>query len=261
MGRVRTRSVEWLLALLVLRHGLPVDRSWLAGTLWPDSEQQQALHNLRDMLVHLRKALGPERERIQSPTRDTLTLDLEGAQVDVLKFDAAMRAGGDLKAAVALYLGPLMEGCYEEWVGPERENRAQACLEALEKLADAAERRGEYREALSYLRRGEGMDSLRDSIQRALMRVLSAGGDAPAALAAYRVYRIRLRDEMNVDPDRATTELYQRIRQQAQEKAGVLAVSGSFSACRQISLFCAPDRPTRSSAPDYRPDWKRSRGS
>src|SRR5688500_5176312 len=78
MPRVPTRSVEWLLALLTLRHGRTVDRSWLAGTLWPDSEESRALSNLRDMLVHLRKALGPERERIQSPTRDSLTLNLEG---------------------------------------------------------------------------------------------------------------------------------------------------------------------------------------
>src|SRR5690349_24885117 len=83
----RTRSVEWLLALLVLRQGRTVDRSWLAGTLWPNSKESQALHNLRDMLVYLRKALGSERTRLQSPTRDTLTLDLEGAEVDVVRFD------------------------------------------------------------------------------------------------------------------------------------------------------------------------------
>ena len=34
MPRVRTRSVEWLLALLVLQQGRAVERSWLAGTLW-----------------------------------------------------------------------------------------------------------------------------------------------------------------------------------------------------------------------------------
>ena len=33
MPRVRTRSVEWLLALLVLKQGQAVERSWLAGTL------------------------------------------------------------------------------------------------------------------------------------------------------------------------------------------------------------------------------------
>ena len=70
LPRLRTRSVEWLLALLVLRHGRAVDRSWLAGTLWPDSDEEQALHNLRNDLVHLRTALGSERARLQSPARE-----------------------------------------------------------------------------------------------------------------------------------------------------------------------------------------------
>src|SRR5689334_23997857 len=67
LPRVRTRSVEWLLALLTLRHGSAVSRAWLAGTLWPESEENQALQNLRNDLVALRKALGPEAVRIQSP--------------------------------------------------------------------------------------------------------------------------------------------------------------------------------------------------
>src|SRR5438045_3266882 len=87
LPRVRTRSVEWLLALLTLRHGRAVSRSWLAGTLWPDSEESQALANLRNDLMRLRQALGEASGRIQSPTRDTLTFDLEGAEVDVLHFD------------------------------------------------------------------------------------------------------------------------------------------------------------------------------
>src|SRR5215468_8164110 len=95
LPRVPTRSVEWLLALLVLRHGRTVDRSWLAGTLWLDSEEGQALRNLREDLVLLRKALGSEGARIQSPSRDTLTFDLNGAAVDVVAFDAAIRAGDE----------------------------------------------------------------------------------------------------------------------------------------------------------------------
>jgi DNA-binding SARP family transcriptional activator len=114
--RLPTRSIEWLLALLVLRHGRAVERSWLAGTLWPESQERQALNNLRNDLVHLRKALADQRERLRSPARDTLLLDLDGAQVDLLAFDQAMQAGDEvsLKSGVALYRGPLLEGCYEE---------------------------------------------------------------------------------------------------------------------------------------------------
>src|SRR5579862_9003366 len=78
LPRLRTRSVEWLLALLALRHGRTVDREWLAGTLWIESEPSQALKNLRNNLNYLRTALEAEGARIQSPSRDTLTLDLEG---------------------------------------------------------------------------------------------------------------------------------------------------------------------------------------
>jgi len=38
LPRMRTRSVEWLLALLVLRHGRAVDRARLAGALWPEGK-------------------------------------------------------------------------------------------------------------------------------------------------------------------------------------------------------------------------------
>src|SRR5436853_7146098 len=106
MPRVRTRSIEWLLALLVLRSGKHVSRSWLAGTLWPDSEETQALKNLRNALLSLRKALGAEGERIH-PTRDTLSLNLDGADVDLLRFDAAIRRGEEaaLREAVEVYTG------------------------------------------------------------------------------------------------------------------------------------------------------------
>jgi predicted ATPase/DNA-binding SARP family transcriptional activator len=214
LPRVRTRSVEWLLALLVLRHSHAVERSWLAGTLWPESTQSQALKNLRNDLMYLRTALGPESERLQSPTRDTLTLDLDGTDVDVLRFDAAIEAGDEasLCCAVTLHTEPLLDGCYEAWASTERDTREQACLAALETLADAAHRRGDFAGTLGFLRRAEAMDPLSDSTQRHLMRVLADSGDAPAALIAYREHRIRLHREMNVEPDEKTTRLFQQIR-------------------------------------------------
>src|SRR5258708_18110363 len=92
MRSVRARSVEWLLALLVLRHGRDVSRSWLAGTLWPESSEAQALLNLRRNLMELRQALGPEAERLRTPNRATLGLDLTRAAADVVRLDAAIAA-------------------------------------------------------------------------------------------------------------------------------------------------------------------------
>ena len=91
LPRLHSRKGVWLLALLTLRQGKPVERDGLAGTLWPDSLESRALSYLRQSLTELRHALGTEATRLQTPTRQTLALDLAGAEVDVLTFDAGIR--------------------------------------------------------------------------------------------------------------------------------------------------------------------------
>jgi DNA-binding SARP family transcriptional activator len=144
LPRPRTRKAQWLLALLALRPGVQVDRSWLAGMLWPDRLEAQAFTSLRNSLADLRHALGPEAARLRSPSLRTLSLDVTDAQVDVLAFDAAISRGdpASLEAAVGLYRGPLLEECAEAWMFQERQAREQAYLTALETLAaDACGRR------------------------------------------------------------------------------------------------------------------------
>src|SRR5262249_42852577 len=155
-----------------------------------------------------RKALGREGERLQSPTRDTLTLDLAGAEVDVVRFDAALKAGDEaaLERAVALYGGPLLEGCYAAWALPERERREQAGLTALETLADRAAERGEHAAAIRHLRQAEALDPLRDTTARRLMTSLEATGDPAAALEVYRRLRQRLHETLSGAPDETTTQ-------------------------------------------------------
>jgi predicted ATPase/class 3 adenylate cyclase/two-component SAPR family response regulator len=238
---LRTRKGQWLLALLALRAGQEVERAWLAGTLWPDSSEARALANLRNSLTDLRGALGPEEARLRSPTPHTLCLELAGAEVDVVAFDAAIapgdseggaragegsrlreRVGGGheaaLERAVALYRGPLLEGCTEGWAFQERQIREQAYLAALETLAAHALAHGDAAAAERHLRRAVAVDPLRDTAQRALMHALAAAGNYAAALTAYRDLRLRLHREMNAEPDPETQALLQQIRAEARVK-------------------------------------------
>jgi predicted ATPase/class 3 adenylate cyclase len=217
---LHSRKGHWLLALLVLR-GPDLDRSWLAGTLWPESAETVGLKNLRNCLNDLRRALGPQASRLRAPTPRTLSLDVADAAVDVATFDAAVAHGeeGALARAVALYRGPLLEGCAEAWVLPEREAREQAYLGAIETLAASVLKRGEPGTAERYLRQAVALDPLRESAQRALMQVLAAGGSYAAALEVYRELRERLHRELNAGPDAETTALFRQLRCEAQEKA------------------------------------------
>ena len=218
MPRVRTRSVEWLLALMILRDGRSASRTWLAGALWPDSDEGQAMQNLRHDLVSLRKALGPEAMRIQSPTRDSLRFDVVDAEIDVLRFDAAMK-GGNGQAALEAYAGPLLEGCPRDWAVAERDLRAEQCLQALHALARQAMDRGDDQEAVSLLRRAEAMDGIRDSTAQLLMTALSGAGDLAAAIEVYQNLRRRLHDKLHTLPEGATTRLFHELRASSQPRS------------------------------------------
>jgi predicted ATPase/DNA-binding SARP family transcriptional activator len=221
LPRLRSRKGHWILALLTLRHPGELERAWLAGTLWPDSPPSQALANLRNSLRDLRRALGSEAWRLLSPEPRTLALDLCGAEVDLLRFDAAVARADStsLQQAIALYRGPLLEECPEEWILLEREAREQGYLRALETLAGQALAAGDAETAACYLRRAVVVDPRRESAHRALMEALAAGGNAAAALEVYRDLRLRLHREMNLEPDAETRALYERLRAEVRGKA------------------------------------------
>lgn len=233
---LRTRKGQWLLALLTLRHDRETPRDWLAGTLWPDSDESLALANLRRSLNDLRHALGSEAPRLLAPTPRSLRFDLAGAFCDVHAFDAAiqigMRAEGGgmkekpsassripppsaLEEAVALYRGPLLEACPEPWAVPERERREQSYLSALQTLAHQAMQQGQQEDAIPFLRRILQVNPLLEAAQIALMEAFTAVGEPAEAIRVYREFRLLLRRELNAEPEGRTTALYRRLRSEA----------------------------------------------
>ena len=217
LPRLRSRQGQWLLALLVLKRAAPVERAWLAAALWPESSDSQSLYNLRRNLSDLRQALGDEVWRLRSPTPRTLSLDLSGADCDLISFDEAIARAdpASLARAAALYQGPLLPGCLEEWAAPERAAREEAVLGTLEALATRAAQQGDAGGAAALLRRALEIDPLRESTARDLMSVLAASGNCAAASEAFRALRRRLREELNAEPDAQTVSLFRRLRAEA----------------------------------------------
>jgi non-specific serine/threonine protein kinase len=239
LPRLRSRQSLWLLALLTLRHPRPVEREWLAGTLWPDSDQSRCFRNLRVVLSELRSALGPEGRRLRSPNRHTLTLDLTGATADVCAFDAAIvdGSGPALEQAVKLYRGRLLEGCNEEWVGQERAVREQDCLQALLRLADSALIARDVGLAIRYYQKAAGIDPWLDAARRGWMEALAWSGDTNAALQVYREFVEVLRSDPSAVPDEHTSALYQRLRNGARQRAKTQAVVVNDAAVPAIAGY------------------------
>jgi predicted ATPase/DNA-binding SARP family transcriptional activator len=219
--RFRSRRSEWVLALLALKHVRAVDRSWLAGTLWPEDSEEQSATNLRQILTDLRRGLGEEASRLLSPSRHTLSFDFSGAAVDVILFDTAVARGdpASLERAVCLYEGPLLSGWTEEWVFEERRPREAAYVSALETLSEAARARGDDAEAVRLLRQAVVADPFSESAHRALMQALAASGNYAAATMAYRDLRLQLHRELNAAPSPETAALFEQIRAAARQRA------------------------------------------
>jgi non-specific serine/threonine protein kinase len=217
----RLKKSLWLLALLALRQGKDVPREWIAQTLWPDSEPAHAFASLRHALANdLRPALAHAASRLRSPNPATLCLDPE-VWVDVHIFDAASAEGSPsaLAEAVALYRGPLLEGCLEEWALLERTSREEGFHTALERLAGEAMASRQPAEASSLLRRLIASSPLRESAYATLMQALAASGESAGVKQVYRDLRLLLHQELNAEPDPSTTALYEQLRQEARARA------------------------------------------
>src|ERR1044072_396870 len=208
MPRVRSRKALWLRALLVLRQGRPATREWVANALLPGSDA--GLANLRPLISELRNAFGSEGEGLLGSDR-TVAVDLDGADVDVLRFDAAIQAG-DFATAIDLYRGELLEGCTEEWAAQEQRIRETSCLSALQSLGDSALEQCKYEEAAALFTRAIGIDTLRDPPRRGLMAAMAASGDTNGALQSYREFARVLSTEVSTAPDKETTRLYEKLR-------------------------------------------------
>ena len=229
LAHLRSRKALALLALLALRHGRPVEREWLAGSLWPDADPEQAATSLRPILSELRRALGDQAGRILSPSRHSLCLERAGVAVDVAEFDAAIASQKPpaLERAVALYLGPLLEGSTEEWAGQERDVREQDCLRALGILAEAALAAGDTGTAATLFRRAVGLAPGWEAARRGLMSSLARSGDRNGALQVYREFVDLLRSDPKAVPDEQTSTLYARLRSDAKQQAAKSAWTGS----------------------------------
>jgi DNA-binding SARP family transcriptional activator len=193
-----------LLAFVALRRS-PIRRAYVAGTLWPDGDDQRAAGNLRSALWRLRQA------GIDVIRTDKLSLFLaDSVQIDLELLDAwADRLiRGDIEPAdLAMNRLPdgayhLLPGWYDEWVIMRRERFRQRVLHALESLAYLLSERGQHAEAIDAAIRAVSEDPLRESAQRALLSAYLVQGNHREARLSYAAFARLLRRELGVEPSR-----------------------------------------------------------
>jgi TolB-like protein/DNA-binding SARP family transcriptional activator len=199
------RRGDAVLAVLAVCGDLGCTRERLGALLWPESDEARASQGLRDALYAIRRALGLG--AVLSGGR-LLRLDPSVVDSDVLSFTQAL-ASGRHADAVRAYGGPLLDGFhvddaaeFERWLDGERTRLARQHAEALEHLARAAEQAGAWHEAVGWWGRAVEHDPINSHFVLQHARAMAAIGDRANALKAAEVHARRLREELDLEPDR-----------------------------------------------------------
>ncbi len=206
-------SAQRLVAFLAL-HGRPLQRSFVAGTLWLDSTEGRASASLRSALWRLRQP----RVRLVEDGSDRLSL-AASVRVDLWETTRVAEEvlhNGSLPDSFASFRdalsADLLPDWYEDWVFVERERFRQLRMHALETMCRRLTDEGRWAEAVDAGLASVAGEPLRESGQRALIAAHLAEGNRHEALRQYDAYRILLRRELAVDPSPQMEELIASAR-------------------------------------------------
>jgi DNA-binding SARP family transcriptional activator len=205
-------TVQRLVAFLAV-HNRPLQRLFVAGNLWIDSDEEHANANLRTALWRLHHV----GVRLIESTRSHLRL-AQGIRVDL--HDAAARAREllyDPRSAAPMeqdamrLAGDLLPDWYDDWVLVEREHFRQLRLQALEAICLALGAAGAYGAAVDAGLACVAAEPLRESAHRALMTIHLAQGNSGEAMRQYGLYSRLALDALGVAPSAEMQRMLQAL--------------------------------------------------
>ena len=116
-----------------------------------------------------------------------------------------------LQAALDVYRGDLLEGCFHEWCLYERERYQHMRLVILDNLINFCETQRDCPSGIEYGLQILRIDPARERTHRQLMRLYYLAGDRTGALRQYEQCVAWLHKELGVPPARQTLALYEQI--------------------------------------------------
>src|SRR5574339_758116 len=210
---ISSRAGQSLLAYLAMTAGTPHRREKLAGTLWPDSSEENARKNLRQELWRIRKAIPaqnlPEADAYLIADEYTLTFNRDADYwLDVSLLENSDPDIQALTSSLSLYQGELLPGFYDDWVVLERE-RLQTLFESkMEQLVEKLVESERWTAVQEQCERWLSLGFVSESAYRALMLAHNARGDMAKVSAIYQRCVEDLQDHFGVEPSAETHALF-----------------------------------------------------
>jgi LuxR family maltose regulon positive regulatory protein len=223
-----TRRARDILCFITSRRHRRVSKDTIIDTFWDEADFNVVAKNFHPTVSHIRKALNSNQSFKQNFLlyRDgdyllnpdfAYSIDIEEFDRLVAEGDSARRARDQercvarYEAAIKLYRGEFMHGCYDEWVEEQRSYYNEQYLHMLEILAVAALGQKEWPRALQLASQILRDDPYREDIHCLVMRTHAAQGNRAAVKEHYETLRALLRKELGVEPASETQKVYRGL--------------------------------------------------
>ncbi|ESA37954.1 adenylate cyclase [Leptolyngbya sp. Heron Island J] len=220
---LRGRSQQ-LLAYLILYRQAPQPRRRIAEALWPETQNSQALANLRKELHYLRQVNAPIDSLLVIAPKTLYWQPQIPCDVDIVTFETALanaQNAEDETAILALETamlecrsecqGELWLNCDAEWIYPEQVRIRQNYIRALARITQLLQSLGEIDRAIAFGQRWLQADPLDEGATQSLMKLYGEIGDRATALRIYHQCMTTLQAELGVNPSPKTAGIYQRL--------------------------------------------------
>jgi len=223
-----TRRAHDILCFIASRRHRRASKDTIIDTFWGETDFDVVAKNFHPTVSHIRKALNSNQSFKQNFLlyRDgdyllnpdfAYSIDIEEFDRLVAEGDAARRAREQdrciacYEAAIKLYRGEFMRGCYDEWAEEQRSYYNEQYLHMLETLAMAAFGQKELPRALQLASQILRDDPYREDIHCLVMRTHAAQGNRAAVKEQYETLRALLRKELGVEPASETQKVYRGL--------------------------------------------------
>ncbi|MEU5538796.1 BTAD domain-containing putative transcriptional regulator [Streptomyces sp. NPDC020362] len=215
-----------MLAVLLLRSGRAASMPELIDGVWGEEPPHSAAAMMRTYAWRLRRALdeSPTQPRTLVSVGDGYRLVLDPGDVDAVRAEQlSAQAAGHRSAgrpaeaaerigqALALWRGEPLAGVPGPHAEQQRTRLEEVRLTLLEEHFDLLVGQGAHLLAVPELGALVSAHPLRESFHALYIRALHSAGRQADALAAYHRLRIRLADDLGVEPSRELRALYQRL--------------------------------------------------
>ncbi|MEU5256820.1 AfsR/SARP family transcriptional regulator [Streptomyces longwoodensis] len=219
LGHARQRCV---LAVLLIRIGRPCTAADLVDRVWGEAPPQRARDTLYGYLSRLRRVLARSgRQQIITRGAEGYTLQGEESDVDLYVFrqlverarhtDDPDRATVLFDEAFRLWRGEPFGAFETPWLDGLRVTLRQERFAAELDHYDVGLRLGRHRELLSPLRTQARHHPLDERLAGQLMLALHRCGRSSEALDHYQAVRVRLAEELGLDPGAQLRTLHERV--------------------------------------------------